>query len=212
VADIESHGGQAIAVALDVSDEMSIASAIQTCESTLGGLDILVCAAGVLAFGSVLDTDPATWDQVLRINLTGTYLACRAAIPLMKQRGGGAIITIASSTGAHDAASELAAYVASKGAITMLTKAMAVDHATDGIRVNAIAPGPVVTPMLQSVMSEPQIEAFGHSLPLGRMGRPEDIASMACFLASDSASFVTGAVVAVDGGQTAQIGTTPSNL
>src|SRR5206468_2620656 len=122
-----------------------------------GGIDILMTAAGVLSFGSATETDPDAWNRVIGINLTGTFLAARAVIPAMAQRGGGAIITVSSSTGAHDASPGNVAYVASKGGVAMLTKAMAVDHAAQGVRVNAIAPGPTATPMLSSVMTEDEM-------------------------------------------------------
>ena len=145
-------------------------------------------------------------------NLTGAYRCARAVIPVMVARGGGSIVTISSSTGAHDAAPRTAAYLASKGGIAMLTKAMAVDHAAAGVRVNAIAPGPTATPMLQAVMSPDELRAFGQAMPIGRLAEPAELAAAALFLASDDASFVTGAVFAVDGGQTAKVGMTLADL
>jgi meso-butanediol dehydrogenase/(S,S)-butanediol dehydrogenase/diacetyl reductase len=150
--------------------------------------------------GSATETDPDAWNRVIGINLTGTFLAARSVIPAMEQRGGGAIITVSSSTGAHDASPGNVAYVASKGGVAMLTKAMAVDHAAQGVRVNAIAPGPTATPM------------FGEAMPIGRLAQPEELAAAAAFLASDDASYVTGAVFAVDGGQTAKVGVTLADL
>jgi NAD(P)-dependent dehydrogenase (short-subunit alcohol dehydrogenase family) len=123
----------------------------------------------------------------------------------MMERGGGSIINTSSSTGAHDAAENIAAYVASKGGVTLLTRAMAIDHAKDHIRVNAIAPGPTDTPMLRDNLSPQQLEDFAATFPMRRLGRPEELACAALFLASDEASFVTGTVLAVDGGQTAQV-------
>jgi NAD(P)-dependent dehydrogenase (short-subunit alcohol dehydrogenase family) len=139
------------------------------------------------------------------INLTGVFLCSKAAIPAMIERGGGAIINMSSSTGAHDGNANAAAYVTSKGGVTLLTRCMAIDHAKDNIRVNAIAPGPTDTPMLRAAMSPEQMAAFAATFPARRLGRPEEIAHAALFLASDEASFVTGAVLAVDGGQTAQV-------
>jgi NAD(P)-dependent dehydrogenase (short-subunit alcohol dehydrogenase family) len=123
----------------------------------------------------------------------------------MAARGGGSIINMSSSTGAHDGNAGAAAYVTSKGGVTLLTRCMAIDHAQDRIRVNAIAPGPTDTPMLRKVMSQAEIDAFAATFPAKRLGRPEELAEAALFLASDAASFVTGAVLAVDGGQTAQV-------
>jgi len=139
------------------------------------------------------------------INLTGVFLCSKAVIPHLIERGGGAIINMSSSTGAHDGNENAAAYVTSKGGVTLLTRCMAIDHAKDNIRVNAIAPGPTDTPMLRGAMSPEQLAAFATTFPMKRLGRPEELAHAALFLASDEASFVTGAVWAVDGGQTAQV-------
>jgi meso-butanediol dehydrogenase/(S,S)-butanediol dehydrogenase/diacetyl reductase len=166
----------------------------------------------VLSFGAAPDTDVDAWNRVIAINLTGTFLAARAVIPSMRGRGGGSIITMSSSTGAHDASPGNVAYVSSKGGVAMLTKAMAVDHAAEGIRVNAIAPGPTATPMLGTVMTEDEMRRFGEAMPIGRLAQPEELAAAAAFLASDDASYVTGAVFAVDGGQTAKVGMTLADL
>jgi NAD(P)-dependent dehydrogenase (short-subunit alcohol dehydrogenase family) len=119
--------------------------------------------------------------------------------------GGGSVINMTSSTGAHDAAPNTAAYVASKGGVALLTRCMAIDHAEDKVRVNALAPGPTDTNMLRDNLSSEQIHAFQNTFPMKRLGRPEELAYAALFLASDEASFVTGAIIAVDGGQTAQV-------
>jgi meso-butanediol dehydrogenase / (S,S)-butanediol dehydrogenase / diacetyl reductase len=173
---------------------------------------VLMTAAGVLGFGSVVETEPEEWSRVIGVNLTGTYLCARSAIPRMIERGGGSIVTVSSSTGAHDAAPGTAAYVASKGGVAMLTKAISVDHAKQGVRANAIAPGPTDTPMLGGVMTPQELRAFGEAMPIGRLAQPEELAAAALFLASDEASYVTGAVFAVDGGQTAKVGMTLDDL
>ena len=123
----------------------------------------------------------------------------------MIENGGGAIVNVTSSTGAHDAAGNSAAYVASKGGVALLTKAMAIDHAKEGIRINALAPGPTETPMLEDNLSSEELADFATTFPMGRLGRPEELARAALFLASDESSFVTGAILAVDGGQTADV-------
>jgi NAD(P)-dependent dehydrogenase (short-subunit alcohol dehydrogenase family) len=170
-----------------------------------GGVDILFNNAGVLLFGTILETQEEAWNRLMSINLNGVYLCSKAVIPHMIKRGGGSIINTSSSTGAHDVAPNIAAYVTSKGGVTLLTRAMAVDHAKDKVRVNAIAPGPTDTPMLRDNMSREELDAFASTFPMKRLGRPEELAYAALFLASDEASFVTGAILAVDGGQTAQV-------
>jgi meso-butanediol dehydrogenase/(S,S)-butanediol dehydrogenase/diacetyl reductase len=202
---IIAAGGRAISVCVDVSDAAQVHDMVGAALDAYGGIDILFNAAGVLAFGSVLDTDERTWRRVMDVNLNGTYLCCRAVIPQMIERGGGAIVNTSSSTGAHDANADAAAYVTSKGGVTLLTRCMAIDHARHNIRVNAIAPGPTDTPMLRSNMTPEALAAFAATYPMGRLGRPEELARAALFLASEEASFVTGAILCVDGGQTALV-------
>jgi meso-butanediol dehydrogenase/(S,S)-butanediol dehydrogenase/diacetyl reductase len=202
---IEKAGAEALFIKTDVSDPLQVDAAIRkTCER-FGPPDILVNCAGVLLFGTVVDTDPEAWNRLISVNLTGTFLFCRAVIPYMRERGGGVVVNISSSTGAHDAAANTAAYVASKGGITLLTKAMAIDHAKEGIRVNAIAPGPTDTQMLRDNLSVEQLKAFMATFPIGRLGNPVEQAAAILFLVSEEASFVTGAILAVDGGQTAEV-------
>ena len=211
-AEIAGSGGRAVAMTVDVSDPAQADAMVASAIDEFGGVDILMTAAGVLSFGSATQTDPQAWNRVITINLTGTFLAARAVIGPMAERGGGSIITVSSSTGAHDASPGNVAYVTSKGGVAMLTKALAIDHAAEGIRVNAIAPGPTATPMLGSVMTEDEMRRFGEAMPIGRLARPEELAAAAAFLASDDASYVTGAVIAVDGGQTAKVGITLADL
>jgi meso-butanediol dehydrogenase/(S,S)-butanediol dehydrogenase/diacetyl reductase len=202
---IKDAGGEAIFVEVDVSDSVQVQKMVQTSLDTYGGIDILFNNAGVLIFGTILETEEEDWNRLMAINLTGAYLCSKAVIPHMIERGGGSIINASSSTGAHDVAPNIAAYVTSKGGVTLLTKAMAVDHAKENVRVNAIAPGPTDTPMLRDNMSPEELKAFAATFPMKRLGRPEELAYAALFLASDEASFVTGAILAVDGGQTAQV-------
>jgi NAD(P)-dependent dehydrogenase (short-subunit alcohol dehydrogenase family) len=162
-------------------------------------------AAGILHYGTILETDEQHWDRVLAVNLKGTYLCCRAVLPHMVRQGGGSIINTASTAGAHCAIPHGVAYVASKAGVTLLTRAMAIDHARQGIRVNALCPGPTDTPMLRQALTPEELEAFGKTYAMGRLGRPEELANAVLFLASDEASFVTGTAMFVDGGQTAQL-------
>jgi NAD(P)-dependent dehydrogenase (short-subunit alcohol dehydrogenase family) len=202
---IKDAGGEALFVEVDVSDAAQVQQMVQAAVRVYGRVDILFNNAAILLLGTVLDTGEKDWNRLMSINLTGVFLCCKSVLPQMIRRGGGAIINCSSSTGAHDAAGNAAAYVASKGGVTLLTRAMAIDHAKDNIRVNAIAPGPTDTPMPRGVNSPEELAAKAASFPMKRLGRPEESAYVALFLASDEASFVTGAVVAVDGGQTAQV-------
>ncbi len=203
---IKNAGGEAVFVQTDVSDAAQVGSMVDQAIAAFGGLDILFNGAGVLAFGTVMDTDEADWNRVISINLTGTYLCCKAALPHMIAGGGGSIINLSSSTGAHDAGGNTAAYVASKGGVAMLTRAMAVDHAGEGVRVNALCPGPTDTPMLRENLPDDVVRDFvAASMPMNRLGLPVELANAALFLASGEASFVTGALLAVDGGQTAAV-------
>ncbi len=198
---LRSEGLNADWETVDVSSSSSVAALF---ENAGPRLDSLVCAAGVFKAGTAEETNDEDWERVIGVNLTGTFNCARAAIPLMRQHGG-AIITVSSSTGAHDAIPGALAYVTSKGGVAMLTKALAVDYAAENIRVNAIAPGPTDTPMLRGLMDEPSRQEFAATLPVKRLGSPDEFAGIALFLASDSASFLTGAVIPVDGGQTALI-------
>jgi NAD(P)-dependent dehydrogenase (short-subunit alcohol dehydrogenase family) len=205
VQGINAAGGEAIFVQVDVSDSAQVQRMVQIAVEVYGGIDILFNNAGVHLSGTVLDTTEEAWNRLMSVNLTGVYLCCKTVLPHMIQRGGGCIVNVSSSTGAHDVAGNIAAYATSKGGVTLLTKAMAVDHAHHNVRVNAIAPGPTDTPMLRNAMTPEELEEFATTFPMKRLGRPEELANAALFLASEEASFVTGAIMAVDGGQTAQV-------
>jgi NAD(P)-dependent dehydrogenase (short-subunit alcohol dehydrogenase family) len=205
VQNIQDNGGEALYIDVDVSSSDQVTDMVDKTIKTHGCIDILFNNAGILYFGTVLDTSEEIWNKILSVNLTGTFHCCKAVLPHMIENRGGSIINMSSSTGAHDAGANAAAYVTSKGGVTLLTKAMAIDHAQDNIRVNAIAPGPTDTLMLKDVFSEDALIAFKNTLPVKRLGKPEEIAYTALYLASDEASFVTGAIFAIDGGQTAQV-------
>jgi NAD(P)-dependent dehydrogenase (short-subunit alcohol dehydrogenase family) len=196
---------RAVALTVDVAEPDQVDAMVQATVQMFGGIDILFNNAGILIFGAVTDTPFVDWRRVMAVNLDGVFLCSKAVIPHMRARGGGSIINMSSSTGAHDGNGNAAAYVTSKGGVTLLTRCMAIDHAADHIRVNAIAPGPTDTPMLRRIMSPAEMAAFAATFPARRLGQPQEIAAAALFLASDEASFVTGAVFAVDGGQTAQV-------
>jgi NAD(P)-dependent dehydrogenase (short-subunit alcohol dehydrogenase family) len=177
-----------------------------------GRIDVLVCCAGIQRYGSVVETSDETWQEVLSTNVTGVFNAARACLPALARQGG-AIVTVA-SVQALAAQSGSAAYVASKGAVLMLTKAMALDHAAEGVRVNCVCPGSVDTPMLRWAAAElagdgdpaELVGAWGRGHPLGRVARPDEVAEAILFLASERASFITGAELKVDGGLLAGIG------
>lgn len=204
-AGIRQAGGAALAVTVDVADPTQVDELVQAAVGAFGAIDVLFNNAAVLIFGNIVETSFEAWKRVMQVNLDGVFLVSRAVIPHMIARGGGSIINMSSSTGAHDGNGNAAAYVTSKGGVTLLTRCMAIDHAGDHIRVNAIAPGPTDTPMLRKIMTQAEMAAFAATFPARRLGKPEEIAAAALFLASDEASFVTGAVFAVDGGQTAQV-------
>lgn len=194
----------------DVTEESEVEAAVADCVAAHGGLDVIVNAAAVHPYGSVLDTDAATFARCLAVNVGGIHLTARHGIPEMARRGGGAIVNLSSVQG-HACQQGVAAYVASKGAIHALTRAMALDHAAAQIRVNSISPGSVRTPILAlaaqklgSDLPEEEVFArFGAAHPIGRIGEPEEIAEMVAYLASDRAGFVTGADFVIDGGLTA---------
>lgn len=202
---IRAAGGNAGFAKLDVSQPDQVRDVVRRTVEELGGLDILFNGAGILSYGTALETTEDAWNRLMAVNLTGTFLCSKAALSHMVSKGRGAIINVASTTGAHDVCAHAAAYVSSKGGVTMLTRSMAVDFAQQGIRVNAICPGPTDTPMLRNALTPSELEAFAKTFPMHRLGKPEEIAGAALFLASDDASFVTGALLYVDGGQTAEV-------
>ena len=202
---IHKSGGNARLAKLDVSHPENVNQVVQRTLDEFGDLHILFNGAGILSYGTVLETSQEAWNRMMAVNLTGTFLCAKAALAHMVAKGRGSIINVASTTGSHDACAHAAAYVTSKGGVTLLTRSMAIDYARSGIRVNAICPGPTDTPMLRKALTPEELEAFAKTFPMGRLGRPEEIAGAAVFLASDDASFVTGAILHVDGGQTAEV-------
>jgi NAD(P)-dependent dehydrogenase (short-subunit alcohol dehydrogenase family) len=198
VALIEKKGGRALFGAGDVSDSKAMKALIGETVDRFGGIDILVNSAGVRTNGSITEITEEAWDLTLDSNLKGAFIVSRLAIPEMKKRGGGVILHIAARSGMLGQAGR-AAYCASKGGLITLTEAMAMDHAPDRIRVNCICPGPTRTPMVDTSTAE-KLLRYNSRVPLGRIGEPEDVAHAALYLASDEASFVTAAILPVDGG------------
>ena len=197
--------GQAIAHPCDVAVENETKAAASAAQQAFGRLDILVSGAAPNdPSGTVLDTSLADWERVLAVNLTGSFLLCRATLPYMIAGGGGSIILIASQLGRVGSTGR-AAYCATKGALIQLAKVMAIDHAEHNIRVNTLSPGGVETQrtVLRYGSVEAGRQALGPKHLLGRLGRPQEIAAAAVFLAGDASSFVTGSDLLVDGGYTA---------
>lgn len=206
-ASIVAAGGRAHAVEADVASPVDAERLAEEASERFGGVDILYNNAAVQIYGSVTEISEADWDATFAVNVKGIYLCSRACIPRMRRRGGGAIVNAASVQGLVTQR-RVAAYAASKGAVIALTRAMALDCAADGIRVNCICPGSVDTPMLRAnaaAEGEPEevLARWGGSHPIGRIGRPEEIGRLVAFLCGDEASFITGASYVVDGGLTA---------
>jgi len=202
--EIDHEGSRAIFVPCDVTQAGDCQRAVEQTVRDLGGLDVLVNSAGIIRRANVLETTEAEWDQVMAVNVKSVFLLSKYAIPVLAEAGGGVIINVASGWGLVGGP-RAAAYCASKGAVVQLTKSMALDHGRQNIRVNCICPGDTDTPMLRDEarqLGEPmeQFLADAAERPLGRIGRPEDIAEAALYLASDASSFVTGTALVVDGG------------
>jgi NAD(P)-dependent dehydrogenase (short-subunit alcohol dehydrogenase family) len=211
--ELQAAGLDARAEQADVSDGASVRALFERVAEASGGLDVLVNSAGIQRYGDVVETTEELWAEVLAVNVTSAFLTSRAAITLMRGRGGGAIVNV-SSTQARAAQAGVAAYVASKGALNALTRAMAIDHAPDGIRVNSVCPASIDTPMLRWAAghlangrpSGELLAEWGASHPLGRVGTAEEVAELIAFLAGPNASFITGGDYAVDGGLLAALG------
>jgi len=206
---IRADGHTADFIRCDVSRRDQVEQAVAEVLARHGRIDVLHANAGVELVKTLHDTTEAEWDRVININLKGVYLCAHAVLPVMRAQGQGAIV-ITSSPHALQTYKEMAAYAASKGGVLALTRALALDEATNGIRVNAILPGAVDTPMVRrEAESYPDpaqaMEEFARLQPIGRLGQPEDIAPAVLFLASDEAAFITGAHLSVDGGAMARL-------
>ncbi len=201
-AEVQAQGGRAIAVAVDVADRASVDSGYARIRSELGPIELLVTSAGIESFTSILDITREGWDRMIAINLTGTFNCIQAALPDMIAAQWGRIVTIASSS-AQSGAPRMAHYVASKGGVIGLTKALAVELARQGITVNTVPPSLVDTPMSRNAEAAgdfPGVDVVAPMVPVGRAGTPDDIAVACSFLCSDEAAYITGQVIGVNGG------------
>jgi NAD(P)-dependent dehydrogenase (short-subunit alcohol dehydrogenase family) len=215
VADVSAEAGEGAAAAcreaffqqVDVTDPASVDAMYAATVDRYGGVDVLYNNAGIMPAddASVLETKPDAWDRVLDVNAKGVFLCCRHGIPRLVERGGGSVINVASFVALVGAATSQIAYTASKGAVLSLTRELAVEFARQGVRVNALCPGPVETPMLMRLFEDDPaaFERRRVHLPMGRLAKAREIALGALFLASDESSYVTGSTFLVDGGLTA---------
>jgi NAD(P)-dependent dehydrogenase (short-subunit alcohol dehydrogenase family) len=206
-ANIVKAGGEAIAVQCDVTELAQVTRALQSTVDRFGSLTTVVNNAGVVVPGNAEQTTEANWDMMININLKGTFLVSRAALEFIRRAGGGSIINIGSIYGVVGS-KQRAAYAASKGGVTMLTRAMALDHAHENIRINCICPSLVETEIAKQLFANaPNPEEARRNrvsmIPMGRAGTPQEIAHLAAYLASDESTWVTGAALPIDGGQAA---------
>lgn len=204
-AQIAELGGDATYIHLDVTSSEQWDDAVQATLDRYGRLDILVNNAGVLLRKSLEDTSIQEWDTVLDINAKGVFLGTKSAIPAMREAGGGSIINISSIAGLIGSRNATPAYQSSKGAVRLLTKATAIQYASEDIRCNSVHPGMIVTAMTDEILADPALKQdYYDRIPLGRLGTVDDIANGVLFLASDDSSFVTGSEIVIDGGLVAQ--------
>jgi NAD(P)-dependent dehydrogenase (short-subunit alcohol dehydrogenase family) len=215
VADVSAEAGEEAAAGcreaffqqVDVTEPESVDAMYAAAAERYGGVDVLYNNAGIMPAddASVLETEPAAWDRVLDVNAKGVYLCCRHGIPRLLERGGGSVINVASFVALVGAATSQIAYTASKGAVLSLTRELAVEFARQGVRVNALCPGPVETPLLMRLFEDDPAayERRRVHLPMGRLAKAREIALGALFLASDESSYVNGSTFLVDGGLTA---------
>lgn len=204
--EIDPDGRRTAALAVDVRDMGQVTAAVEETVSRFGRIDVMFNNAGIGAYGESPDLDPEVWHNVMAIDLHSVFYGTRAAVPPMRRQGSGSIVNTASISGLFGDFG-LAAYNAAKGAVVNYTRTAAIDHAKDGIRVNAVCPGPIDTALISFAKQFPVvIEEWNRNIPMGRVGRAEEIAGAVAFLCSDDASYITGAMLVIDGGLTAATG------
>src|SRR5580700_7994486 len=200
-------GGEALAVAVDVSEEGQVAAMMAAAAERFGGIDVLYNNAGISPGddGSILETSVEAWQRVQDVNAKGVFLCCKHGIPYLQRRGGGSVINVASFVALVGAATSQISYTASKGAVLAMSRELAVQFAREGVRVNALCPGPVETPLLLNIFGDDPaaLERRRIHWPTGRLAKPREVVNGAFFLASDESSYVNGATFLVDGGLTA---------
>lgn len=206
VTAIEALGTQALGVQANVTQASEVERLVQETLSRFGKIDILVNNAGVVVVKSITEQTEADWDKVLNVNLKGVFLCCHRVVREMIKQQQGAIVNIASIAAFHYTVPHVP-YAASKAGVVALTRDLAYEVARHGIRVNAIAPGPIETPMMSSALTPQQKEGYAKQVPLGRLGQPHDIGNAAVFLVSDEASFITGTTLPVSGGTDLRVAT-----